>query len=69
MYCAFCLLQKKRKLPKVNQQLAVKLLEYEETENETKDENETNKPSKKKKALDKNIFEDERFKAIFEDKV
>lgn len=56
-------------MPKVNQQLAVKLLEYEETENETKDENETNKPSKKKKALDKNIFEDERFKAIFEDKV
>ncbi|KAM5548387.1 hypothetical protein ABKV19_000017 [Rosa sericea] len=61
---------KKRKLPKVNQKFAERFLEYEEAENETKDidENETNKPSKKKKALDINILKDERFKAMFENK-
>ncbi|XP_050363079.1 uncharacterized protein LOC126781984 [Argentina anserina] len=61
---------KRIKLPKVNEKLAVMILEDEKADNDTKniDENETNKPSKKRKALDINIFDDDRFKRIFEDK-
>ncbi|XVF30399.1 hypothetical protein REPUB_Repub16aG0053900 [Reevesia pubescens] len=63
----------KRKLPKVkvNQDLAERILENEEAENEKKDTdgNETKKTSKKKKgALSTDIFKDDRFAQIFEDK-
>ena len=64
----------KRKLPKVkvNQDLAERILENEEAENEKKDTdgNETKKISKKKKgALSTDIFKDDRFGQMFENKV
>ncbi|KAK8514652.1 hypothetical protein V6N13_103191 [Hibiscus sabdariffa] len=64
----------KRKLPKVkvNQQLAEQILENEEAENEKKDtgDNEGKKTSKKKKkgALSTEIFKDDRFAQMFENK-
>ncbi|XVF56273.1 hypothetical protein PTKIN_Ptkin06aG0105700 [Pterospermum kingtungense] len=63
----------KRKLPKVkvNQDLAEQILENEEAENEKKDGdgNETKKTSKKKKgALSTDIFKDDRFAQMFENK-
>lgn len=69
--CTFCLLQKKIKLPVVNRKYAETIWENEEAENETKDvdDNETKKPSKKKKPLPIDIFKDERFKVMFENKV
>ena len=64
----------KRKLPKVkvNQDLAERILENEEAEDEKKDTggNETKKISKKKKgALSTDIFKDDRFGQMFENKV
>ncbi|OMO65302.1 pre-rRNA-processing protein ESF1 [Corchorus olitorius] len=63
----------KRKLPKVkvNQDLAERILENEEAENEKidTDGNETKKTSKKKKgALSTEIFKDDRFAQMFENK-
>lgn len=66
------LLQLKRKLPKVNRGLAARLLENEEAENEKKDvdaDDENKKKLKKKKALSSDVFKDERFAAMFENKV
>lgn len=64
------LLQIKRKLPKVNRVLAARLLE-EEAENESKDEDgaDAKKKSKKKNRLSSEILKDERFAAMFENKV
>ena len=64
-------LQIKRKLPKVNRVLAARILEDEEAENETKDADgdDIKKKSKKKKALSSDVFKDERFTAMFENKV
>lgn len=64
------LLQIKRKLPKVNRVLAARLLE-EEAENESKDEDgaDAKKKSKKKNRLRSEILKDERFAAMFENKV
>lgn len=60
----------KRKLPKVNRGLAARILENEEAENEKKDDddNENKKKLKKKKALSSDVFKDERFAAMFENK-
>lgn len=60
----------KRKLPKVNRGLAACILENEEAENEKKDDddNENKKKLKKKKALSSDVFKDERFAAMFENK-
>ncbi|TYJ12356.1 hypothetical protein E1A91_A11G344000v1 [Gossypium mustelinum] len=64
----------KRKIPKVkvNQELAVRIVENEEAENTKKDidDNESKKTSKKKKkgALSTEIFKDERFAQMFENK-
>lgn len=61
-----------RKLPKINKHLAATIMENEEVENEAKDNadaNETKKTSKKKKtALSSEVFKDERFAAMFENK-
>lgn len=64
-------LQIRRKLPKVNRNLAARILENEEAENEEKDadENETKKKSKKKKGLSAEILKDERFAELFTNKV
>lgn len=64
-------LQIKRKLPKVNRALASRLIEGEEVENEKRDaeDDETKKTSKKKKGINMQDLEDERFKAIFTNKV
>ena len=65
-------LQIKRKLPKVNRLLAARILENEEAEDEMKDVDDPHtkkKSSKKKKALSSDILKDERFKALFENKV
>lgn len=64
------LLQIKRKLPKVNRVLAARLLD-EEAENESKDEDgaDAKKKSKKKNRLSSEILKDERFAAMFENKV
>ncbi|XP_018848422.2 nucleolar protein 10 [Juglans regia] len=60
----------RRKLPKVNRDLAARILEGEEAENEKKDadDNDTKKPSKKKKGLGSEVLEDERFAAMFRNK-
>uniref|UniRef100_A0A9I9DI69 Nucleolar protein 10 n=1 Tax=Cucumis melo TaxID=3656 RepID=A0A9I9DI69_CUCME len=57
----------KRKLPKVNRRLANQILEEEEAETEKKEEdiNKTKKASKKKKGLNSEIFQDERFANMF----
>ncbi|KAJ6864295.1 hypothetical protein NC651_034977 [Populus alba x Populus x berolinensis] len=58
-----------KKLPKVNRKLAASVIEKEaEIEQIEDDKNETKKASRKKKGLGPEIFEDERFKALFEDK-
>ncbi|KAJ6749644.1 hypothetical protein OIU85_000293 [Salix viminalis] len=58
-----------KKLPKVNRKLAASVIEKEaEIEQIEADKNETKKASRKKKGLGPEIFEDERFKALFEDK-
>jgi len=65
-------LQIKRKLPKVNRLLAARLLESEDAENEKREaveDVETKKASKKKKGLSMQDLEDDRFKAIFTNKV
>lgn len=64
-------MQTRRRLPKVNRDLAAKILENEEVENDKKDanENETKKPSKKKKGFSSELFQDERFASLFKDKV
>lgn len=64
-------MQLKRKLPKVNRGLAARILENAEAENECKDVDdiETKKKSKKKKGLGSDVFKDERFAAMFENKV
>jgi len=65
-------LQIKRKLPKVNRLLAARLLESEDVENEKRDaveDVEIKKASKKKKGLSMQDLEDDRFKAIFTNKV
>lgn len=65
----------KRKIPKVkvNQELAERIVENEEAENTKKDidDNGSKKISKKKKkgALSTEIFKDERFAQMFENKV
>ncbi|KAG0497332.1 hypothetical protein HPP92_002023 [Vanilla planifolia] len=60
----------KRKLPKVNRQLAAKILANQEGEGELEIANDPNakKKSKKTKGLTGEIFEDKRFTAIFENK-
>ncbi|KDP21176.1 hypothetical protein JCGZ_21647 [Jatropha curcas] len=60
----------RRRLPKVNRNLAASILENEEAENEKKetDETETKRASKKKKGLGAEIFKDERFSKMFENK-
>ncbi|KAJ6967917.1 hypothetical protein NC653_035986 [Populus alba x Populus x berolinensis] len=58
-----------KKLPKVNRKLAASVIEKEaEIEQIEDDKNETKKATRKKKGLGPEIFEDERFKALFEDK-
>lgn len=61
----------KRKLPKVNRRLANQILEEEEAETEKKEEdiNKTKKASKKKKGLNSEIFQDERFANMFKNEV
>lgn len=65
------MLQPKRKLPKVNRNLAQKILDNEEADSEKKDNDDTDtkKTSKKKKTLGSDIFKDERFAKMFENKV
>lgn len=66
------LLQIKRKLPKVNRDLAARLLKDEDVENEKRDaaeDEETKKASNKKKGLSMQDLQDERFKAIFTNEV
>ena len=65
------MLQPKMKLPKVNRNLAQKILENEEAENEKTetDDIDTKKKSKKKKTLGSEVFKDERFAKMFENKV
>lgn len=60
----------KMKLPKVNRSLAQKILENEEAENEKTetDDIDTKKKSKKKKTLGSDVFKDERFAKMFENK-
>ncbi|XP_024029334.1 nucleolar protein 10 isoform X2 [Morus notabilis] len=60
----------KRKLPKVNRNLAQKILDNEEADSEKKDndDKDTKKTSKKKKTLGSDIFKDERFAKMFENK-
>lgn len=64
-------LQIRRKLPKVNRDLAARILETEEAETEKRDadDKEIKKASKKKKGLSSDVLEDERFTAMFSDKV
>ncbi|KAJ6778855.1 hypothetical protein OIU74_002608 [Salix koriyanagi] len=58
-----------KKLPKVNRKLAASVIEKEaEVEQLEADKNETKKASRKRKGLGPEIFEDERVKALFEDK-
>ncbi|KAK9091762.1 hypothetical protein Sjap_024939 [Stephania japonica] len=57
----------KRKLPKVNRELAARILENEGTEEvEVKDDEGDKKNKKKKKGLDSGLMKDERFAAMFE---
>ncbi|XP_062111985.1 uncharacterized protein LOC133823328 [Humulus lupulus] len=60
----------KRKLPKVNRNLAKQIAENEEAENEKKDDDDKDiqKPSRKKKAIGSDIFKDDRFTKMFESK-
>uniref|UniRef100_A0A2N9HUK5 Uncharacterized protein n=1 Tax=Fagus sylvatica TaxID=28930 RepID=A0A2N9HUK5_FAGSY len=57
----------RKKLPKVNRELAARILENEEAVNERKDteDNETKKTSKRKKGISSEIFKDERFADMF----
>ncbi|KAK9106221.1 hypothetical protein Scep_023065 [Stephania cephalantha] len=56
-----------RKLPKVNRELAARILENEETEEvEVKDDGDDKNKKKKKKGLDSGLMKDERFAAMFE---
>jgi len=66
----FLFLQIRKKLPKVNRQLAARILENGEAENEYKDADvEIKKTSKKKKGISSEIFKDERFAEMFRDEV
>lgn len=60
----------KAKLPKVNRNLAARLLENEEAEDEmtNADDTDTKKKSKKNKGLSSKILKDERFADLFENK-
>nr|GMC90348.1 nucleolar protein 10 [Ipomoea batatas] len=58
----------KRKLPKVNRAFASQLLENEEAENEKDADAKKALKKKKKGPTSSEIFEDERFKAMFENK-
>lgn len=65
-------LQIKKKLPKVNRLLAARLLEKQEEEEAEKkldDADMKKKTSKKNKGLSSEILRDERFAAMFENKV
>lgn len=68
-----CFLQKKRRLPNVNRDLAATLLKEEDGEEEKKsaeDEEAAKKASKKKKlGLSDENFTDGRFSAMFENQV
>ncbi|KAL8223572.1 hypothetical protein R6Q57_019047 [Mikania cordata] len=59
--------QLKKKLPKVNRDLAKRLLEDEELEATKKETDvvDTKKPNKKKKGLTSEVLQDERFKSLF----
>ena len=67
----FLFLQIRKKLPKVNRELAARILENEEAVNERKDteDNETKKTSKRKKGISSEIFKDERFADMFNNEV
>lgn len=66
----FLFLQIRKKLPKVNRQLAARILENGEAENEYKGADvEIKKTSKKKKGISSEIFKDERFAEMFRDEV
>lgn len=66
----FLFLQIRKKLPKVNRQLAARILENEGAEDENKDADvEIKKTSKKKKVISSDIFKDERFAEMFRDEV
>lgn len=66
----FLFLQIRKKLPKVNRQLAARILENEGAEDENKDADvEIMKTSKKKKVISSDIFKDERFAEMFRDEV
>lgn len=58
-------------MPKVNRRLAAQLHENEVAEDEKREaeDADTNKKSKKKKGLTTEIMKDERFSAMFENKV
>lgn len=63
-------MQIKRKLPKVNRLLAARALADEEAEDEMKDVDDAQKKkSSKKNKGTSNILKDDRFKAMFENKV
>lgn len=70
-------LQIKKKLPKVNRTLAARIFEEEEEQNENKGTDDgtvppkssDDKKTKKKKGLTSDVFKDERFTAMFENKV
>lgn len=71
MVPVFCL-QIKTKLPKVNRRLAAQLHEDEIAENEKReveDADASKKSKKKKKGLTTEIMKDDRFAAMFENKV
>ncbi|XP_011101990.1 nucleolar protein 10-like [Sesamum indicum] len=63
--------ENKRKLPKVNRALAARLLQEEEELNQNKggDDADVQKTSNKKKGLMSDVLKDERFRAMFENKI
>lgn len=71
------LLQLKKRLPKVNRNLAARLLEEEDAQTEnmeadgvdTLKTSDVKKTSKKKKGLTSEVLKDERFTEMFENKV
>lgn len=71
--CIYALfVQLKRKLPKVNRDLAARLLkeqEAEDREGENADDENMTKKKKKNKGISSDILKDERFAILFENKV
>lgn len=53
----------------MNRTLAARILENEEVDDEKKDADYAKKTSKKKKGLSSDVLKDERFAAMFENKV